>query len=121
MTNAEQGHGHIDASVVWQAIGLLQREFGLLEGKMDALDAGQRDLAQRTETSIDRLEQRIEANQRELSQRMETGQRELAQRVETRIDRLEQRIDRLTITFIGSSAVLAAAMIGAIFGSRFIG
>ena len=88
MTNAEQGHGHIDASAVWQAISSLQRELGRMEGKMDALEAGQRDLAQR---------------------------------METRIDRLEQRIDRLTITFIGSSAVLAAAMIGAIFASRFIG
>ena len=102
MTNAEQGHGHIDASAVWQAISSLQRVLGRMEGKMDALEAGQRDLAQRTEASIDRLERRID----------QSGQR---------IDLLGQRIDRFTLAFIGSSAVLAAAMIGAIFASRFIG
>ena len=87
MTTTEAEQPPIDSNDIWHAVGRI-------EGWLDALENGQREISHR----IDRLEQRIETGQREIS----------------------QRIDRLTITFIGSVTVLAATMIGAIMGSRFI-
>ena len=92
-TDADTGQ-QIDAASVWRAVGRL-------EGKMDALENGQRETNQR----IDHVDQRVD----HLGQRLD--------HVSQRLDYVSQRVDRLFYAILAVGGGLLAAMLV----TRFVG